>query len=79
MLRQAGTIALAHIDCDIYESVSYAYETCKPHIVENGYIVFDDSTTSSCLGATEAVEKLVIARDGLLSEQIYPHHVFRIP
>ena len=79
VLRQAGTIALAHIDCDIYESVSYAYETCKPHIVENGYIVFDDSTTSSCLGATEAVEKLVIARDGLLSEQIYPHHVFRIP
>jgi hypothetical protein len=79
ILRQAGTIALVHIDCDIHDSVAYAYDACKPHIVEHGYIVLDDSTASSCIGATEAVEKLVIARDGLVSEQIYPHHVFRIP
>jgi SAM-dependent methyltransferase len=79
VLRQAGTVALAHIDCDIRESVAYAYDSCKPHMVEHGYIVFDDSTTSSCIGATEAVETLVVARDGLRSEQIYPHHVFRIP
>jgi hypothetical protein len=78
VLDEAGAIALAHVDCDIYESVRNSYELCKPRMVPNGYIVFDDSTTSSCIGATEAVEKFVIARDGFLSEQIYPHHVFRI-
>jgi Macrocin-O-methyltransferase (TylF) len=79
VLRQAERIALAHIDCDIYESVRYAYDSCKDYFVSQGYIVFDDSTSSSCLGATEAVEKFVIQRDGLLSEQIFPHHVFRAP
>ena len=43
-----------------------------------GYVVFDDATVSSCIGATEAVEDLLIRRDGLNSEQIYPHFVFRI-
>jgi len=79
VLDEAGTVALAHIDCDIYESVRYSYEACKPRMVTKGYVVFDDSTMSSCIGATEVVEKFVIARDGLLSEQISPHHVFRIP
>jgi len=79
VLREAGRIALAHIDCDIYESVRYAYDSCKGHMIAQGYIVFDDSTSSSCLGATEAVERFVIRRDGLLSEQIFPHHVFRAP
>ncbi len=46
-------------------------------MVEGGYIVFDDATLSSCLGATEVVEDLVIRRDGLNSEQIFPHFVFR--
>ena len=77
-LNKAGAIALAHIDCDIYESVRYSYEVCKSRMVEHGYILFDDSTMSSCIGATEVVEKFVIARDRFFSEQIYPHHVFRI-
>jgi hypothetical protein len=46
-------------------------------MVPGGYMVFDDATYSSCLGATEAVETLAIRRDGLNSEQIYPHFVFR--
>jgi hypothetical protein len=79
VLRDAGRITLAHIDCDIFNSVRFAYEVSKPFMVPGGYFVFDDSTSPSCLGATEAVEKLVIQRDGLLSEQIWPHHVFRAP
>jgi hypothetical protein len=79
VLRQAGTVALAHVDCDIYESVRCSYAACKPFMVDNGYVVFDDSTASTCLGATEAVERFVIVEDGLFSEQVYPHHVFRIP
>lgn len=79
LLPQIGPIALAHIDCDIYSAVKYSYEVSKPHMLPMGYYVFDDATTSSCIGATEAVEAFVIQRDGLLSEQIYPHFVFRHP
>jgi hypothetical protein len=78
-LREAGPVALAHVDCDIRSAVAFAYETVRPHMVAGGYLVFDDATVSSCLGATEVVEDLVIGRDGLRSEQIYPHFVFRAP
>ena len=77
MLRRAGPVALAHIDCDIQPSVEYSYEAVKPHMVDGGYIVFDDATFSSCIGATEVVEDLLVRRDGLNSEQIFPHFVFR--
>jgi hypothetical protein len=79
VLAEAASIILSHIDCDIYESVRYAYDSCREFMAPGGYIVFDDSTSSSCLGATEAVEMFVVRRDGLLSEQIWPHHVFRAP
>jgi hypothetical protein len=77
VLSGAKRFVLSHIDCDILSAVAYAYDSCRTQMVNNGYIVFDDSTTPSCLGATEAVERLVIQRDGLLSEQTWPHHVFR--
>jgi predicted O-methyltransferase YrrM len=77
LLPQIAPIRLAHIDCDIRSSVAYSYEAVMPYMVPAGYIVFDDAQTSSCLGATEAVEDLLIRRDGLNSEQIFPHFVFR--
>jgi hypothetical protein len=79
ILAESGQVCLAHIDCDIYEAVRYAYDASKPFMVPGGYFVFDDSTTPSCPGATEAVEEAVVRRDGLLCEQIWPHHVFRAP
>jgi hypothetical protein len=78
-LADLGNIALAHIDCDIYSAVAFSYDLVKKYMVPGGYMVFDDATTSSCLGATEAVEELVIRRDGLHSEQIFPQFVFRLP
>jgi hypothetical protein len=78
-LAKIGSIVLAHIDCDIYSAVAYAYDLVKNYMVPGGYFVFDDATTSSCLGATEAVEEFVIRRDGLHSEQIFPQFVFRSP
>lgn len=77
LLKRAGPIALAHIDCDIYSAVCYSYEAVKNRMVPGGYLVFDDATVSSCLGATEAVEDLLIRRDGMNSEQVFPHFVFR--
>lgn len=75
--RIAG-IRLCHVDCDVREAVAFSYETARPKMVPGGYMVFDDALYSTCLGATEAVEELVIRRDGLHSEQVYPHFVFRI-
>jgi len=77
VLGEAGAIRLAHIDCDIAPAVRHAYESVRPAMVEGGYLVFDDATVSSCIGATEVVEDLLIRRDGLNSEQIWPHFVFR--
>jgi predicted O-methyltransferase YrrM len=77
VLKRAGKISLAHIDCDVLPSVKVSYEVVKPYMVSGGYIVFDDATVSSCIGATEAVEDIVVRRDGLNSEQIFPHFVFR--
>jgi len=77
VLKRSRKIALAHIDCDIGSSVRYSYQVVKDRMAEGGYIVFDDANVSSCIGATEAVEDLLIRRDGLNSEQIYPHFVFR--
>jgi predicted O-methyltransferase YrrM len=78
LIPEYGPFALVHVDCDVYDAIRYSYQTVKGHMVPGGYIVFDDATTSSCIGATEAVEEFVVRGDGLLSEQIFPHFVFRI-
>jgi len=77
VLAEARNLVLAHIDCDIQSALLYAWSRVKPHMVPGGYVAFDDATESSCLGATEAVERGIIQKDGLCSEQIYPHYVFR--
>lgn len=77
VMDQARDISLAHIDCDIQPAVKFAYEGVKSYMVNGGYIVFDDATVSSCIGATEVVEEILIRREGLNSEQIWPHFVFR--
>jgi len=77
VLKDSGPISLAHIDCDVLPSVKYSYEVVRPFMVNGGYIILDDATVSSCIGATEVVEDLLIRRDGLNSEQIFPHFVFR--
>jgi hypothetical protein len=77
VMKLAKSVCLAHIDCDIASAVKYSYEGVKPFMVDGGYIVFDDATVSSCIGATEVVEDVLIRRDGLNSEQIWPHYVFR--
>lgn len=76
-LGRLGAVRLAHIDCDIHSGVQTAYDGCRKIFVPGAYVVFDDPLTSSCLGAFEAVEDLLVRRDGLNAEQVYPHLVFR--
>jgi len=78
-LPQIGQVCLAHIDCDIYDSVVSTYELTKPYLSKGAYLVFDDPLVPTCIGAFEAVEELLIRRDGLHAEQIYPQLVFRAP
>ncbi|WP_332765540.1 TylF/MycF/NovP-related O-methyltransferase [Phenylobacterium sp.] len=70
------SFGLAHIDCDIYSGVKYAQDAVWPFMTPGGYVAYDDADTPSCIGATEAVEELVMARR-LHSEQVWPHWVFR--
>jgi predicted O-methyltransferase YrrM len=67
---------LAHIDADIYSAVKYAQDAVWPRMTKGGYVVYDDAETSSCIGATQAVEELIQERK-IHSEQIWPHFVFR--
>ena len=67
---------LAHVDCDTYEAVKFACDAVWPDLGPGGYLVLDDADGSSCLGATEAMEQLVMDRR-IHSEQAWPHFVFR--
>jgi len=69
-------LALGHIDLDIYEPIAFAQNVMWEQLVAGGYLVYDDTTTSSCLGATRAVEDLLV-KEGVHSDQIFPHFVFR--
>jgi predicted O-methyltransferase YrrM len=74
--RKKPSFGLAHIDCDIYSGVKYAQDEVWPYMARGGYVVYDDADAPSCIGATEAVEQLVMERR-LHSEQVWPHWVFR--
>lgn len=79
LVADGRRIALAHVDCDIYDGVKYAINESKPHMVADGYIVFDDPLHGSCLGAMQAIEETLLQEDKLFSEQMYPHPVYRYP
>lgn len=78
VMKQAGKISLAHMDCDIAPAVKHSYKGARPFMVEGGNIIFNDVKVSSRIGDTGVVEDLLIRRDGLNSEQIRPHYVFRV-
>lgn len=68
---------LAHFDMDIYEPTVFAQSAVWPQMTRGGFYIYDDATVSSCIGATQAVEELIIERR-MHSEQVYPHFVFRV-
>jgi hypothetical protein len=76
-LKEIERVCLAHIDCDVYDAVAFCYEQVKPYLTDDAYLIFDDPLVPNCIGAFEAVEELLIRRDGLHAEQVFPHLVFR--
>jgi hypothetical protein len=79
IVAEGRKVAIAHVDCDIYEGVKYAILASKPHMVRDGYFVFDDPLFGSCLGAMQAIEETLLHEDRLFAEQMYPHPVYRWP
>lgn len=79
IIAEGRKVAIAHVDCDIYEGVKYAIEASRPHMVRNGYFVFDDPLFGSCLGAMQAIEETLLHEDRLFAEQMYPHPIYRYP
>jgi hypothetical protein len=67
---------LAHIDLDLYQPIKYVQDVVWDRMTPGGYVVYDDATASTCIGATQAVEELISGR-GMRSEQVFPHFVFR--
>ncbi len=79
LLSKISSVALAHVDCDIYPSVHYSITALTPHMdPAGGYLILDDPLTASCIGAMQAVEELLPAQ-GYRAEQVYPHLVYRVP
>lgn len=67
---------LAYLDADIYSAIKFAQDAVWDRMAPGGYLVYDDADVSSCIGATQAVEELIMERR-IHSEQIWPHFVFR--
>jgi predicted O-methyltransferase YrrM len=67
---------LAHIDLDLYAPIKYVQDAVWDRMAPGGYVVYDDATASTCIGATQAVEELIADRR-VHSEQVFPHFVFR--
>lgn len=76
LLESAQPFGLAHIDCDTYPAVKYCQDMMWTKMCKGGYIVYDDAHVSSCIGATQAVEELIMEHR-VHCEQIWPHFVFR--
>ena len=76
-LAKGKLFSLAHVDCDIYQSVRFVLSALHDSLEPGCYVASDDPTYSSCLGAMEAVEETYIQERHLLAEQVYPHLVYR--
>jgi hypothetical protein len=77
ILEARPTMALVHIDCDIYGPIRYLLGACEPFYESDAYLVFDDPLFSSCIGAFDAMAEHLLRERALLPEQVYPHMVFR--
>ncbi|HKO98673.1 MAG TPA: TylF/MycF/NovP-related O-methyltransferase [Pyrinomonadaceae bacterium] len=61
-LRISEPVALAHIDCDRYESVMTCLQRVEPHLIKGGVMVVDDYLSKS--GCRKAVDEYFRSRAG---------------
>jgi O-methyltransferase len=58
---ESATIALAHIDLDIYKSILDCLNFVWPRLTVGGFLIFDDYGFPSCPGARAAVDEFFSA------------------
>ena len=68
-------VALAHLDCDWYESVMTCLERIEPHLVAGGRFVIDDYDAWS--GARTAVDEFFAERTGYRFEKRSRLHIIK--
>jgi O-methyltransferase len=59
---ESARIALAHIDVDIYSSITSCCEFIYPRMLGGGFMVFDDYGFPTCPGARQAVDEFFAER-----------------
>ncbi len=74
-LRLDEPVALAHIDCDWYDSVTVSLERIAPHLVRGGRMVIDDYWTYS--GCRDAVDDFLRDHTDLERERRARLHLVR--
>jgi O-methyltransferase len=74
-LQNEISIALAHIDCDWYESVSYCLNYVWPRLSTGGFIVVDDYTAWS--GCKKATDEFVSSHKAVEPIRYSPHAVLQ--
>ena len=67
--RYQGTIALLHLDCDLYESYKLALETLYDKVAPGGIVLFDEYGDRRWPGATKAIDEFFADR----AEKPRPH------
>jgi asparagine synthase (glutamine-hydrolysing) len=68
-LYPSGPVALAHIDCDWYQSVKTCLERIAPHISPGGRMIIDDYDHYS--GCRRAVDEFLEASNGQFIRERY--------
>lgn len=74
-LHPPRPVALAHLDCDWYDSVLTCLQRIEPLLVPGGVLVVDDYDTWS--GARRAVDEYFAERDGFRFERRRRLHIVR--
>ncbi len=64
-----GSIALLHLDCDLYESYKIALQTLYDKVQPGGVIMFDEYGDNRWPGATKAIDEFFAGRP----EAVVPH------
>jgi len=66
--------AFAHIDVDLYESVTECLEYCYPRMTAGGIMIFDDYGEPTCVGAKSAVDEFFANRLEKVTRLSWPAH-----
>src|SRR6266567_2397521 len=68
--RYEGTIALLHLDCDLYESYKISLETLYGKVASGGVIMFDEYADQRWPGARKAIDEFFADKP----EHVVAHH-----